>query len=210
MTDVMTVAGRKIEAPLEVTRDYADKYWRTLKEYDLEESDCGPDEVSEREVQRTRVIASRISRWQAAEMRRILGRGRLAAIPTAAMLQDADPSENGGLYDEMQRLYSDLETVEGVASAKISKLLHLKRPRLFPILDSKLMRLYRRAAAEAAQRYPQRGFRRMWWAAVRDDVIANQELLKPLRSELAHEAGLLGQTAGLSDVRLLDIAAWKL
>ena len=54
----------------------------------------------------------------------------------------------------MLDLYLPLLDIPGVSHAKASKLLHLKRPALFPILDSKLMALYRRPAAEAANAIP--------------------------------------------------------
>jgi hypothetical protein len=54
--------------------------------------------------------------------------------------------------------------------AKISKVLHLKCPGLFPILDSKVLLAscsFRRCPI------PHRGRRAMFWAAIRDDVCTN-------------------------------------
>jgi hypothetical protein len=102
----------------------------------------------------------------------------------------------------------------GIAYGKISKVLHLKRPHLYPILDSKLRKAYRGPAAAAAQRFQQHrpGVRRSFWAAVRDDVLnpANVEALKAVRTEMrAHENELVQRAAELSDVRLLDILVWR-
>jgi hypothetical protein len=61
----------------------------------------------------------------------------------------------------------------GIAMAKISKVLHVKRPAAYPILDKRITSIYRDAATQATRRYPQRGYRRAYWAAIRDDLIAN-------------------------------------
>jgi hypothetical protein len=51
-----------------------------------------------------------------------------------------------------------------------------------------------------------------FWAAVRDDVInpATVEALKTVRREMRdHEHDRVRRAAELSDVRLLDILAWR-
>ena len=91
-----------------------------------------------------------------------------------ARLVDADPAITGGLYDLTEDLYTHFRTprILFVGSAKISKSLHLMRPHLIPVLDSKLMRLYKQPAQAAATRLaqlrPERfaGRRRCYWAAV--------------------------------------------
>ena len=142
-------------------------------------------------------------------MLRVLADAPWSRVPESAHLDQADPEIRGELYDHMLDLYLPLLDIPGVSHAKASKLLHLKRPALFPILDSKLMALYRRPAAEAAKRHPQLGYRRLYWAACREDVIANREPLDGLRTELEDQEGLLKKMAALSDIRLLDISAWK-
>ncbi|RSM53681.1 hypothetical protein DMB66_38400 [Actinoplanes sp. ATCC 53533] len=95
---------------------------------------------------------------------------------------------------------------------KVSKVLHLKRPHLFPILDSRVTRAYRKPAEEAAALHPGRGHRRMYWAAVRNDVVApaNASALASLRGLLRGDADeRVRQVAQLSDVRLLDILTWQ-
>jgi hypothetical protein len=102
----------------------------------------------------------------------------------------------------------------GIGYGKISKVLHLKRPHLYPILDSKLRDAFRRPAEAAAERYQHHrpGVRWSFWAAVRDDVInpANVEALNAVRTEMRnHRDDLVQRAAALSDVRLLDILAWR-
>jgi hypothetical protein len=136
----------------------------------------------------------------------------LAAIPAAAHLRDADPAVHGGLYDQALAVFNRLLT-PGIRFAKLSKILHLKRPRLFPILDSRVLRAYRRTAAETAIRYrtERPGFQLLYWAAVRDDVIASGNIaaLAALRELLHQDADSRVQRAAmLTDVRLLDILTW--
>jgi hypothetical protein len=170
------------------------------------------------EVTRTRKISSRISNDERAWfVRRAAECGPLwGAVPANARLADADPSVHGGLYDHMLALFDYFAEAgkRGIAYGKTSKVLHLKRPHLYPILDSKLRDAFRRPAEAAAQRYQRHrpGVRWSFWAAVRDDVLnpANVEALKAVRTEMRnHRDDLVQRTAALSDVRLLDILAWR-
>jgi hypothetical protein len=108
----------------------------TVERYDL--GGLGdPDLVSEDEVIRTRVISSRIGRRDCGHLLRISAETTsvLAAIPTTAHLRDADPAVAGGLYDQAISVF-DCYPAPGIRLGKVSKFLHLKRPHLFPILDS--------------------------------------------------------------------------
>lgn len=157
----LTVAGRTVHDPINVFEEYARRYRRTLAEYDHAEQ-SKPNEVTLRDLAATRVIASRISVEQAGQIvdRANENHRLLEAIPVDAQLRDADPAKYDGLYDAMSALYVAL-LGPGVRDSKVSKVLHLKRPSLYPILDSALAKFYRPAAREAASRYPERGFRRM-------------------------------------------------
>jgi hypothetical protein len=170
------------------------------------------------EVTRTRKISSRISNDERAWfVRQAAECGPLwHAVPVDARLVDADPSVHGGLYDHMLALFNHFDEANerGIGYGKISKVLHFKRPHLYPILDSKLRDAYRRSAEAAAERYQQHrpGVRRSFWAAVRDDVLnpANVEALKAVRTEMRnYRDDLVQRAAELSDVRLLDILAWR-
>jgi len=204
----LRVAGAVVPEPLEVLRHYAAKHSETLLRYDRP----GPGDpvvLTAAEVARTRLVRSRISNEEARDW--FLARAEdapWADVPVDATLADADPGVHGGLYDAAQALYLHFRARRGVATAKVSKVLHVKRPALYPILDSRLMRSYRTAAREAAARYPDRGATHLYWAAVRDDVIdpRNVASLAAIREQLSAEGSPL---AGLSDLRLLDIATWS-
>jgi hypothetical protein len=134
------------------------------------------------------------------------------AVPRTADLADADLAEEGGLFDAANRLYKSFSSISNVKDAKTSKLLHLKRPCLYPILDDQVKRLYLARAVEEAAR-PEvawRGYRVTYWAAIRQDLLAWREVqaFEALREQL-HQRERPAH-ARLSDVRLLDITAWRL
>lgn len=131
--------------------------------------------ITAEEIARTHKVRSRISHAQRDWFIRTAVDAPWAAVPIDAQLVDADPHVSGELYDRAEALYDHFRTAapRHVGVAKISKVLHLKRPGLFPILDSKVMAFYRLHARAAAARYPHRGRRAMFWAAIRDDVCAN-------------------------------------
>jgi len=134
-----------------------------------------------------------------------------AAVPPDADLADADPAVTGGLYDAASALH-DAHRLRGVSLGKIGKLLHLKRPALFPVLDRELRWLYDTRATEQARR-PElmfRRYKRVYWGAVRADLVAWREAgaFAALRGELTHDETRSGW-AELTDLRLLDITAWS-
>lgn len=108
----------------------------------------------------------------------------------------------------MLELYRELTKVPSVNLAKASKILHFKRPHLYPILDSRLAKLYRESATQAAQEYPDLRSRTMYWAAVRNDVILNEVPLHMLRGDLASVESPFRMDE-LTDVRILDILSWS-
>jgi hypothetical protein len=206
----LRVAGTTIDDPVKVLTDYATDHWKSLRVYDG--GGAGdPHAIALADVKRTRVIASRISNVEAEWF---VERGETApwaCVPDGARLWDADPDERGGLYDDAVALFDHFRGRPGVAAAKISKVLHLKRPRLVPILDSHLLGTYRAAASKAAQRHSNPlGNERMYWAAIRADVIDpdNAARLVNIRAEL-RRSDRTRILADLSDIRLLDIVTWK-
>jgi hypothetical protein len=98
---------------------------------------------------------------------------------------------------------------KGVNVAKISKVLHLKRPAQFPILDSRLVKTYRKPAARAAATYANRVYKQMYWAAIRSDLERSADGLTALRSRMAaHPAKKVQALQAVSDLRLHDILTW--
>ena len=120
---------------------------RTLLRYDLPGPGV-PNSLEREEVVRTRAVSSRISE---AQVTWFLDRARDAPWPSpgADDLRDADPAVAGGPYDELVDLYNHFQNraPRGIAMAKISKVLHVKRPAAYPILDQRIISIYDEAAA---------------------------------------------------------------
>lgn len=122
-----------------------------------------------------------------------------------------------GLYDRAAVLWEHFWDARpaNVSTAKISKVLYLMRPGLFPILDSYLIKFYRTAARAAAidvesKRASLGTFRTLYWEAIRRDILGNETGLQVLRQVLAATGAPLAEQAArrLSDLRLLDMLAW--
>ncbi len=208
----LRIADSWVDDPLTVVSGYARDLSKTLRVYD----DAGagdPAVLTMEEIARTRVIASRISH---AEARWLLHRAEGApwsAVAADADLRDADPDDDGSAYwpalDLWKHLYSDRPS--GFSTAKLHKVLHLKRSALYPILDSRLMQRYRRLARRQGQARPDLG-RYQYWPAIRDDLIVNTEsgALVELREQLdASSDPAVQALSRLTDLRLLDICTWR-
>ncbi len=140
-------------------------------------------------------------------------------VPVNADLVDADPAEPEGLFADAVRLYwsfTSPQRIKGVAVAKVHKVLHPKRPGLYPILDQRLKRLYRPGAAAWAGRLSHLGAVTLadsppYWAAFRDDLAANREVLRAYQVRMAEDNDLGVRMMGeLTCLRLQDIIAWMI
>jgi len=212
------IAGRTISHPDVLLIDYLKINEWTVRNYDMP----GPGDplvLTAAEVVRTRVINSRISgRQRDYFVERTLG-AIWTSIPIDARLADADPALHGGLNDDALGVYDHYWKGRPtfVSHGKISKVLHVKHPGLFPILDSKLRTVYRKAARTAASRHNihgRRAVKRAFWVAIRDDLTDpdNAVTLAKLRRLLEGHHGEVFQWAAknLTDVRMLDMITWKL
>lgn len=206
---MLTIADVEVPDPLAILHGYA-RRWRTLQTYDLP-GPGDPNSLGMEEVVRTRVISSRISVREAQWLLQRAEDAPWVDVPYDADLRDADPAELGGLYDRMEALYMHFRTdsPRGLGVAKVSKVLHLKRPAAYPILDSHLMKTYALPARRQGRAHPARGSRRLHWAAIRGDLIANSTELGTLRQQLSrHPDSGVQDLARLTDLRLLDICTW--
>ena len=217
-TAPITVAGRTTGNPLAAVTGYLKKHPGTVTHYDFIAGTS--DEVTADLIKATRMpwMASRISTRQEAWF---IERGSSSApwglVAPDALLPDADAAQPGGLYDAASTLWDHFwsERPEGVATAKISKVLHLMRPALLPILDRRLRSFYglaaKAAARDVASRRPEfADCKRMTWEAVRRDQLSNEAALRELRSALGDIGCVLASEASakLSDLRFLDMLTW--
>jgi len=213
----IAIAGQVVGNPAQAIVEYLERHGGTVTHYDFRAATF--DQINPDLVRATRSpwMGSRISAQQAAWF---IGRGTTApwtAIPLDAQLKEADPLAVDGLYDRAAVLWEHFWDARpaNVSTAKISKVLYLMRPGLFPILDSYLIRFYRTAARAAAidlgQKRASLGrFRTLYWEAVRRDILDNEANLQVLRQALAATGTPLPEQAArrLSDLRLLDMLAW--
>jgi len=176
---LVRVAGAEIPDALEKVVDYVEANGgRTLRRYDLP-GPGDPQSLAAGEVTRTRLINSRISNRQRDCLLALADQPALwRSVPAEAILADADPQERGGLYDACLALFDHFMQVRstGISTGKTSKVLHVKRPALFPILDSRVRRAYRRRARAAAAQHNscrQPAVRYAYWAAIREDVTSS-------------------------------------
>jgi len=96
----------------------------------------------------------------------------------------------------------------GIQRAKRSKLLHLKRPWLVPIHDSRIDAIYSRAAL---QRGRSQGGPAAYWEVIREDLVAGCADLEWLSGQLADSDDATQRRMGqLTSLRLLDVLAWSL
>jgi hypothetical protein len=168
------------------------------------------------EVKRTRKVSSRISNAEVA----FFVETAVSApwVDPRTDLADANPHRQE-LFTAMTDLYWHFGKTapKGVNFAKISKVLHVKQPHLYPILDSHIRRAYAPSAKALRSEFPELGWRRRTWVAVRNDLVGARssgalnelrELLRGFESSDAREQQRVRDLDALTDLRLLDILVW--
>jgi hypothetical protein len=214
----IVVAGRRVDDPVKLVEKYLRLRRRTAVEFDGAAGTF--DEVNRDLIASTRIVRSRISRDQGEWF---VERARTAPwhlVPPTLRLVEALPDVVDGPYDgaiSLWRYFRNDENIPSrVSTAKISKVLHAMRPQYFPMLDSRVMRRYRRMAAEEAGRIkairPELGeFGFAYWAAIRNDLEQSAEGLSDLRLALLEldDTYINVWAKHVSDVRLHDVLAWS-
>jgi hypothetical protein len=100
--------------------------------------------------------------------------------------------------------------------AKVHKVLHPKRPELYPILDERLRKLYGQHARDWLPRLSHLPGLTVadsppYWAAFRGDLVHNHDALENFRTHLAADDDpAVRSMAKLTRLRLLDIVAWSI
>lgn len=169
------------------------------------------------EIKRTRSISSRISYLEGDYF--VAAAASAPWIQMNADLADADPEVRGGLFDEMSGLYRHFRgnAPSGIGFAMVHKVLHVKYPAVFPILDSRLWKSYRAPAQSLKARFPDLWDSELRWLAVRDELLAARSsgAINELREYMAqyeHQNTAVQKhvrdMTQLTDVRLLDILVW--
>lgn len=208
------VAGKPIENSTEVVRSYLLDHPKTVREFDLQTGTHS--EVSDLLIKSTCIFSSRISEKQGKELIKRASTAPWDCLDFNDCLADADPAEQGGLYDKGLELWNhftiDWPWPAGIGEAKVSKVLHAMRPSFFPILDSRLRARYKDRALEIAREISgSRLFKYAYWAAIRRDLVDSDGALKLVRSKLQMDDHEMVRTWAkhVSDVRLHDVLAWS-
>src|SRR5450631_3262672 len=108
------IAGSTVAAPVKVLAEYLANYPGTLGRYDFGPHG-EPNVLTADEIWKTRIVNSRFSHAECTELERAsIGWEPLwAAIPASSHIKDADPAIEGGLYDEMSKLYTLMTNIHG-------------------------------------------------------------------------------------------------
>jgi hypothetical protein len=210
----MFVAGFErytVDSAAAAVREYADSYGATIRYYDL----GGPDEVdvldeiSPEDLGRMVFINARLSGADAGHLIRydLVPKLHQLSIDVRVDEVDFDPRANDPTYLAMVDAWSSLQALPNIGAAKASKLLHLKRPRLFPLIDSYVKRVYGPAAKDAGREVGSTS--RHYWLPIAADVKANAGEFVDLRDRLRDDARTR-QLVYLSDLRIQDVLAWRL
>jgi len=201
-----------ISDAIETVRNYVLKRSRTVEKFDLRAGKW--ETVNSELIYSTRIFSSRISRGQEEWFIHTAETAPWNAVPLGSELIDADPTERGGLFDDAERLWNHFadNAIRGIATAKISKVLHAMRPTFFPVLDSRLIAEFRESAAQASDRlHGARPGRLAYWAAIRHDLLEKEAFLRMVRAELETVECERVNTWSrhVSDVRLHDVLMWS-
>jgi Family of unknown function (DUF6308) len=126
---------------------------------------------------------------------------RWSSVARTARLEFADPDEPDGLYAAMSAMWAEVRKLRGIGPTKASKLLHIKRPFAFPLLDRDVRKTYDGRYAKSND----------FWREIRADLIDGTDDLDTVAQELLGADDADVRRAGrLPHLRLLDILAWKL
>ena len=213
----IAVAGHVVPDPAHAVVQYLQQHGGTVTNYDFKAATSPQINAELVRATRSPWMGSRISAKQAAWFIDRETTAPWETVPLDAQLKDADPLVADGLYDKSALLWEHFWDARppNVSTAKISKVLYLMRPGLFPILDSYLIMFYRAAARAAALELEQKRAalaksRTLYWEAIRRDILGNEAGLQVLRQVLASTGAPLAEQAAqrLSDLRLLDMLAW--
>ena len=123
------------------------------------------------------------------------------SVPSWARLEDADPDEPDGLYFSMNTMWKDITVHKGIGPSKASKLLHIKRPFAFPILDRDVRKTYKARSRNSGS----------YWRSIREDLIKGSTELERLGASLGEvEEEAVKRASRLPALRLLDLIAWEI
>jgi hypothetical protein len=164
------------------------------------------DQVSLADIGRLVIIDARLNAADAPVLLNAAAPALFEAVPARARLEEWTP---GGPLDQAATALYDQFRTAGIGGAKRSKLLHLKRPWLVPIYDTRLHEVYKQRVAALTAEIDDPNS--AWWEAPKRDLVEGANELAALMASLAADGDAVIRRAGhLTALRLLDIIAWQL
>lgn len=184
--------------------DYVQRYRGSIIYYDLagdpaRASVDSSDHITLADIGRLVLLNPRLSGDDAASL--LATDADWTLVPADARLENANPDQRGELFDRMNKLQATFRG-RGIGPAKVAKLLHLKRPWAYPVLDRYVFKTYAGVVTTSSGSG--------YWAAIRHDLVASGSTLRALRADLAARGGDLRLLQPLPALRLLDILGWCL
>ncbi|MFZ1381936.1 MAG: DUF6308 family protein [Scrofimicrobium sp.] len=156
---------------------------------------------------RTRQLASRISDREADQLADCDKSAPWDAVPADMDLANIEVGSSEWNRADALYLHFINSGISGVAMAKVHKYLHLRRPSLYPILDSRVQSFYRphKDASLSLNASSQLSERQKIWAMIAHDVRTNRsngtlDLLRDASDE---------KLEGITDLRVLDMLVWS-
>jgi hypothetical protein len=208
----MNVDSEDIANGTGVVRSYVLTRPRTVNNFELLAGTW--ESVSSELIRSTRIFSSRISR---VEEDCFIERAQGAPwhnLESGDLLVDADPACADGLYDRGLEIWNhfEIDGRPGIGTAKISKVLDAMRPHFFPVLDSRLLKAFRKDARIAALdlRFERTGDH-LYWAAIRRDLFLKDRYLTGVRNRMKSDESdsVRRWVTHVSDVRLYDVLCWS-
>jgi Family of unknown function (DUF6308) len=214
----MRIADRELSRAtgLARLRRYAKKYPDTIRFYDLAgDPDASPgpggaaepvNEVTLADMGRLVVINAELRADDVGKLMDVRPAQAFEAVAPTAQLEEC--SHGSELYAAATVLYEKYRFKHGsnIGRAKRSKLLHIKRPWLVPILDEQVWHMYRSRAQHYAKIRDQYDGS---WEVVREDLCDGTDDLAWLAAQLsADDDPQVRRLGRLTKLRLLDILAW--
>jgi hypothetical protein len=200
---------------LGILQEYAVNYVGTVRFYDLAGDPgghpgpggdaCPANAVTLGDIGRLVAINAALNAADVATLMDTDAAAEFAAVPAAARLEDCMPGTS--LYRAATALY-DKYRLTNIGQAKRSKLLHLKRPWLVPIADTRVTAAYRHRSDAWASEL---GIASGHWEAAREDLTAAVGDFEWLTAKLrTRREPAIQRLSRLTSLRLLDILAWTI
>lgn len=188
-----------------VCRWYADVHPATLTYYDFGGTDTDPhahDTVELSDAGRLVVFNARLD---ANDVPNMIKAARQAPWQDVTHSDDLLAEGWKELLDRADRLYQHFRTFPGgrLGPTRTHKLLHLKRPRVFPIIDSVVRETYKQPARQEAHERGVSGA--LYWPVLAKEIRGNAQQYQELRDALRNE-----RIGRLTVPRLHDILVWSL